>query len=94
MLIGQALDGVGDLHGICYDFEQAGVTISMHTHPVETEHIMIVAKGSVKAHGDDFEFILHAGDLVVLPEGRPHEIVALENNTRIFNIAKKYKTQG
>jgi quercetin dioxygenase-like cupin family protein len=94
MLIGQALEGVGDLKGIRYDFEQAGVTIAMHTHPVETEHITIVARGSVKARGENFEFILNAGDLVILPEGQAHEFVALEDNSRIFNIFKKYSVQA
>jgi quercetin dioxygenase-like cupin family protein len=93
MLIGHALDGIGDLKGIRYDFEQAGVSISLHTHPVETEHITIVARGSIKASGENFEFILNAGDMVNLPEGVAHEFVALEDNSRIFNIFKRYSTQ-
>lgn len=94
MLTTQNLEGVGDLKGVIHDFSVAGTSIMAHTHPVETEHITIVARGKIKAFGEDFEFVLSAGEMVNLPEGRAHEIVALEDNTRIFNIAKRYSPQA
>lgn len=91
MLTTTTIENAGDLNGVIHDLSVAGTTIVAHTHPTETEHITIVARGKIKASGEGFEFILAAGEMVSLPEGKAHEILAMEDNTRIFNIAKRYK---
>lgn len=60
----------------------------MHQHTTEMNHITVVAKGVIKAHGNAWERILKAGDVVDWPDDDPHEFIALEDNSRIVNIIK------
>lgn len=80
---------VGDLIGVIYDFEFAGDILPKHNHNEYDVHITIVARGKLKAYSHDWEKEVPAGGLIDFRAGEPHELMALENNTRIFNIIKK-----
>jgi len=88
MLSTKPLQNLGDLRGIIYDFEKAGDILDKHVHTKQDVHITIVARGKIKAYSHDWEIIAEAGKLVDFRIGEPHEIMALEDNTRIFNILK------
>lgn len=79
----------GDLRGTMFTFEKAGDVLEKHTHTEDNIHITIVARGRVKVYSHDWEKVAVAGQLVDLRVGEPHEIKALDDNTRIFNILKK-----
>jgi quercetin dioxygenase-like cupin family protein len=81
---------LGDLQGTIYDFDKAGDILPKHVHDESNVHITIVAKGKVKAYSHDWEREAGAGQLLDFRVGEPHEIMALEDNTRIFNILKKH----
>ena len=87
MLLGENFQ-FDDLRGTMYTFEKAGDVLEKHIHTQENIHITIVARGRVKVYSHDWERIAVAGQLVDLRVGEPHEIVALEDGTRIFNILK------
>lgn len=86
-LLSNALQA-GKLLGTVYTFEKAGDVLAMHTHPAGTEHITIVARGSVKIHGNDWEMEKSAGAVIDFPPEQSHEFIALEDNSRIVNITK------
>lgn len=88
MLSGKPLENLGALRGIMYDFEKAGDSLPKHNHIESTAHITIVARGRLKAYSHDWELEAVAGQLLDFPAGQPHELLALEDNTRIFNIIK------
>jgi quercetin dioxygenase-like cupin family protein len=60
---------------------------------VNDVHITIVARGSLKAYSHDWELEVTAGQMLNFRPGEPHELVALEDNTRIFNVVKKFGGQ-
>ena len=78
----------GKLSGTVYTFEKAGDVLVMHPHAAGTEHITIVARGSVKIHGNDWEMKKSAGAVIDFPPEQSHEFIALEDNSRIVNIIK------
>jgi hypothetical protein len=88
MLIPTTLE-FGDIHGTMYDFEKAGDILPKHNHDEGTVHITIVARGKLKAYSHDWEKEAVAGQLMDFRPNEPHELMALEDNTRIFNIIKK-----
>ena len=88
MLLGKPLENLGSLRGIMYDFEKAGDILGKHNHNEDTAHITIVARGKLKAYSHDWEMEATAGQLLDFPAGQPHELMAMEDNTRIFNIIK------
>jgi hypothetical protein len=83
------LKDLGDLRGTMYDFEKSGDILSKHVHTEENTHITIVARGKIKAYSHDWSQEAVAGQLLDFRPNEPHEIMALEDNTRIFNILKK-----
>jgi quercetin dioxygenase-like cupin family protein len=89
MLLGKPLPTLGDLKGAIYDFEVAGDILAKHTHTDDNVHITIVARGSIKAYSHDWEKVATAGQILDFRADEPHEIVSLEDNTRILNIVKK-----
>ena len=89
MLSIKFLEDVGDLRGAIYDFDKVGDVLPRHTHTEADIHITIVAKGRIKAYSHDWELEAVAGQVLNFRPNEPHEIVALEDNTRIFNIMKK-----
>jgi quercetin dioxygenase-like cupin family protein len=89
MLLVKPLPELGDLKGTIYDFESVGDILQKHVHTEETVHITIVARGKVKAYSHDWEKEAVAGQILDFRAGEPHEIMSLEDNTRIINIVKK-----
>jgi quercetin dioxygenase-like cupin family protein len=90
MLLVNPLENLGDIRGSMYDFEKAGDILPKHSHDENTVHITIVARGKLKAYSHDWEKEAVAGQLIDFRSGEPHELMALEDNTRIFNIVKKF----
>lgn len=78
----------GKLSGVVYTFEKAGDILPMHTHTGGDAHITIVARGKVKAHGNEWEAEYSSGAVVDFPTDQSHEFIALEDNSRIVNIIK------
>jgi len=89
MLLANRLENLGQLTGTMYDFESAGDILPKHVHTAENVHIMIVTRGKVKAYSHDWEKVATAGQILDFRADEPHEIVSLEDNTRILNIVKK-----
>lgn len=84
----------GDVPVAIFDFKRAGDTLEMHNHTYENVHFTIVARGAVKVHGPDVpEKDLKAGGCIDFIENHPHEIIALEDNSRIFNVLKHIHAQ-
>ena len=94
MLLANRLENLGQLTGTMYDFESAGDILPKHVHTAENVHITIVARGKIKAYSHDWEQIAQAGQLIDFQPNQPHEIMALEDNTRIFNIVKNYGVES
>jgi len=84
------LEGLGDIRGSIYDFEKTGDILEKHVHGEIDNHITIVACGKILAYSHDWEQEVPAGKIIDFKVGEPHEIKALEDNTRIINITKKY----
>jgi quercetin dioxygenase-like cupin family protein len=82
------LANLGSIGGAMYDFDLAGDILPKHTHDETTVHITIVARGKVRAYSHDWSIEAVAGQILDFQPHQPHEIMALENNTRIFNILK------
>lgn len=82
--------GLGDIRGAIYDFAAAGDILPKHNHTEDTAHITIVARGKLKAYSHDWEKEAVAGQVIDFRAGEPHELMALEDNTRIVNIVKKF----
>jgi quercetin dioxygenase-like cupin family protein len=89
MLSNKALENCGDLRGMIYDFAKAGDVLAKHNHTEQNVHITIVARGSIKAYSHDWELDAPCGTVLNFRAGEPHELLALEDNTRIINIVKK-----
>lgn len=84
----------GDLRGAIYDFEKAGDILPKHNHTEKDAHITIVAKGRIKAYSHDWSEEYDTGKVIDFPPEQPHEIMALEDNTRIVNVIKKMGFDG
>lgn len=82
----------GDLKGTVFDFATAGDILPKHNHDETNAHITIVARGRIKAYSHDWESEFECGKVIDFPVGQPHEIMALEDNTRIVNVVKKMGT--
>lgn len=78
----------GTVNGRLYDFHLQDDILPMHNHGAKDVHITIVARGSFKVRGFDWERVVTAGDVLDFQPGDTHEFVALENNSRIVNIIK------
>ena len=78
----------GKLSGVVYTFEKAGDVLPMHTHQEGNAHITIVARGRIKAHGNEWSAEYGAGTVIDFPSSQSHEFIALEDNSRIVNIIK------
>ena len=80
--------GLNNLSGGIYNFEKIGDVVPMHTHEAGRSHITVVVCGKIKAYGDGWENEHSAGDVIDFPINQAHEIMALEDDTRIVNIIK------
>ena len=83
-----SIDQFGDFKGAMYDFALKGDIVEKHVHDEMSNHITIVARGKLKAYSHDWEIEASSGQVIDFRVGEPHELVALEDNTRIFNILK------
>lgn len=90
MLLVKALENLGDIKGSMYDFEKSGDILSKHNHTKDTTHITIIARGKIRVYSYDWSIEAIAGQMLDFRPNEPHEFMALEDNTRIFNIIKKY----
>jgi quercetin dioxygenase-like cupin family protein len=79
---------LGNLNGTIYDLSNIGDVVSKHSHSRNDVHITIVCRGKLKAYGDNWTKEAIAGQVLDFNEDQPHELMALEDNTRIINIAK------
>lgn len=79
---------LGNLVGTIYDFPEVDDVLPMHTHTESDVHISVVAKGSFWAHGNGWERIVVAGDVLDWRANDPHEFVALDAGARLVNIVK------
>jgi quercetin dioxygenase-like cupin family protein len=79
---------LGTLTGSIYDFSEAGDVLPMHSHTEADVHITVVARGSLRAHGNGWEKAVRAGDVLDWRPNEPHEFVATEPDSRIVNIVK------
>ena len=78
----------GGLEGAVIFFEACGDVLERHYHAKGEGHITVVSSGSVKIVGEKWEEEVSVGRVIDLPDGQWHEIIALENNTKIVNINK------
>lgn len=90
MLLAKPLENLGDIKGTMFDFEKVGDILPKHVHDETNVHVTIVARGKIKAYSHDWELEAVAGQILDFRVGEPHELIALEDNTRIFNIIKKF----
>ncbi len=90
MLLVKTLENLGDISGAMYDFEKAGDILPKHNHNKDNVHITIVARGKLKAYSHDWEIEASSGQLLDFRPNEPHELMAMEDGTRIFNIVKMY----
>lgn len=60
---------------------QKGAIIPLHFHP--NEQVTWITKGSVKVLSQGKEFIVKAGEVLIIPPNVPHEFFALEDTIDI-----------
>jgi quercetin dioxygenase-like cupin family protein len=87
-MIQKKLLELGILKGAILDFPVIGDTLPMHWHKPESTHITIIARGSFKATGPNWERTVSAGDVIDWEAYQQHQFVALEPSSRIVNIVK------
>jgi quercetin dioxygenase-like cupin family protein len=88
MIIQPSRHFLGKLTVTVYDASDIDDILPMHTHGEQDVHITIIARGSFKVHGDGWERIANAGDVIDWKVGQSHELIALEPNSRFVNIIK------
>ena len=88
MLLGEKFS-TGDLNGTIYDFQFVNDILPEHEHDETNVHVTVVCRGKIKAYNKIWSQEAVAGQIINFKVGEPHEIMALENNTRIINIVKK-----
>jgi quercetin dioxygenase-like cupin family protein len=74
--------------GTIYDFSEANDVLPMHTHTEKDVHISVVSRGSFRTHGNGWERIVNAGEVLDWQPNEPHEFVALDAGARLVNIVK------
>lgn len=89
MLLAKQFNTSGNLHGTIITFEEAGDILPLHLHDDATSHICIVVTGKVKVYNNRWNIEASQGQILDLLDNEPHEIQALESNTKIINIIKR-----
>ena len=88
MLLAKPLENLGVIQGAICDFEKSGDVLPKHNHTESDVHITIVARGRLRAYSHDWSIDADAGQILDFRAGEPHTLMALEDNTRVFNITK------
>ena len=88
MLLAKPLENLGVIQGAICDFEKSGDVLPKHNHTEADVHITIVARGRLRAYSHDWSVDAEAGQILDFRAGEPHTLMALEDNTRVFNITK------
>jgi quercetin dioxygenase-like cupin family protein len=94
MLLVKTFENLGSIKGSMYDFETVGDILPKHNHTEDTAHITIIARGKIRVYSHDWSIEAIAGQMLNFRPNEPHEIMALEDNTRIFNVIKKYSADN
>lgn len=68
------------------DFANSGDVLAFHDHEPGEWHYTIVARGTVRIFGDDWEKLLLAGSIYRFKEGEPHGIEAMSDEARVVNV--------
>lgn len=80
------------LRGTYYEFPKKEDILRGHYHSQGQGHITIVQSGCVTIKSlyldQDWEKVGKSGDVFDLPDEQWHEIIALEDNSKILNIQK------
>jgi hypothetical protein len=78
----------GGLFGIWYRFDKRGEGIPMHEHAEALEHSVECTRGRVLIYGPEFTDAheIATDETYVFDSRAPHEIVALEDGSCIFNL--------
>jgi len=83
---------INSLKGTYYEFPKKEDILGGHYHSQGQGHITIVQSGCVAIRSlyldQAWEKIGKAGDVFDLPDEQWHEIIALEDNSKILNIQK------
>lgn len=73
-------------------FENKGNKFSMHYH-LKKDEVWYVQQGSFKMiwinteTANELEIILKPGNVIEIPIGLPHQLIALEDDSRIFEVS-------
>ena len=76
-------------------FENEGNRFSMHYHMIKNE-TWYVQKGAFEFHWIDTENaklnkeILNVGDIVYIERGKPHQLIALEPESIVFEVSTEH----
>jgi hypothetical protein len=73
------------VEGLLYGFDKRGEGLMAHAHASDTAHDIMVISGSVKIYGDVPTEVLVEGDHHTFDWSQTHEVLALADNTVIFN---------
>jgi hypothetical protein len=76
---------IGPVSGFLYLFDKAGEGLGLHVHDHTDAHNVYVLYGSVRVYGEIPTMELSAGMELPLEWDKPHEILALEDNTMLLN---------
>ena len=80
--------GPGKLTVKLQDYNQGDV-LPMHNHPYDESHITIIARGSFELRKPGTEPMkCHPGTYFDFKAHEDHSFVAMEDNSRLFNIYK------
>jgi quercetin dioxygenase-like cupin family protein len=83
---------IGDVAGVLMIFEKANDVLPMHSHGDSDVHFTAVIKGSFECCGPSFPAETYrSGAIVDWAAGTEHEFKALEDDSRLLNIVKKFK---
>jgi len=79
----------GIIVGSIYDFPQVDDILPSHGHNETTQHITIVARGSIRVITPVLDQVFQAGAVIDLPAFQMHEFIATQDDSRIINIQKQ-----
>lgn len=89
----------GEMWGSIYTFEHAGDVFPTHTHTEDTNHISVLAHGSLRCTGHPkYEGVViearPGGTIINWIAGEPHGFVALTDGATLLNMPKKRHGNG